>query len=459
MNKKIGKKLFGLICVFIVLVSSWGGFLGQAIAFKTTVVWDRADAQHEISVPEAGDAIKIPEEVDQSGATCESMQNSFTAGTQKKLKEEWIRQGELSEAGWAYLEIDGEKRYLVALTPVFGLPGDYVDIYLTYNGEDKVYPCMIFDAKDTWVDDAYIYDGIAYGHLAGRNSEQCNIIEIITPNAIGDYEGLSAMMATLTGVTQIANGGSWLENPDGPTGLEGPYNYLDGSSGAGNDDSSVGGIIGGWLRDFWDYLAVLFENSVNDEDNVTTLYDIKNLNDKENEAKNTDGNINGAGINVNASETIVGEDFANDEIEAMFNEFLNNRGRTYIMDHSNLNLDNCMSYYDCSSWTIHCLAHSGVARLGDSTAEGLYFNYCTGVAVEDRQPGDLIFLQKTYSGAYAEYNNSRKISHVGIYLGQMTVNGIEGEWIIDTGSQASGRCKNYPISRRMVEWRTFLCIR
>ena len=287
MNKKIGKKLFGLICIFIILVSSWGGFLGQAIAFKTTVVWDRENAQHEISIPEAGDAIKVPEEVDQSGATCESMQNNFTAGTQKKLKEEWIRQGELSEDGWAYLEIDGEKRYLVALTPVFGLPGDYVDIYLTYNGEDKVYPCMIFDAKDTWVDDAYIYDGIAYGHLAGRNSEQCNIIEIITPNAIGDYEGLSAMMATLTGVTQIANGGSWLENPDGPTGLEGPYNYLDGSSGAGNDDSSVGGIIGGWLRDFWDYLAVLFENSVNDEDNVTTLYDIKNLNDNTNSSSSS----------------------------------------------------------------------------------------------------------------------------------------------------------------------------
>lgn len=282
MNKKIGKKLFGLICIFIVLVSSWGGFLGQAVAFKQTPIWNSQGAQSMITVPEAGDAIRIPEEVDQYKATYESYQGSwkFNPGL---VNAEWKKQGSLHDNHWAYIEVDDEKRYIVALAPVFGLPGDYVDIYLTYNGESKIYPCIIGDAKGVYADPTYIYEGIAYGHLING---QCNIIEVCSElsNNSSDWDKISQLLSGLTGVTQIANGGSWIENPDGPTGLEGPYNYLDGSSGggSGDEDSSVGGVIGSFFRNTWDSIAVGFENSVNEEDNVTTLYDIKNLDNSTN---------------------------------------------------------------------------------------------------------------------------------------------------------------------------------
>lgn len=286
MDKKIGKKLFGLICIFIILVSSWGGFLGQVVAFKETTIWNSEGAESLITVPEAGDAIKIPEEVDQYKATYESYQGSwkFNPGL---VNAEWKRQGSLHDNHWAYIEVDGEKRYIVALAPVFGLPGDYVDIYLTYNGESKIYPCIIGDAKGVYADPTYIYDGIAYGHLI---NEQCNIIEVCSElsNSSSDWDQISSLLTGLTGVTQIANGGSWIENPDGPTGLEGPYNYIDGSSGgSSSDDSSVGGILGSFFRNILDHIAVVFENAVNSENNVTTLYDIKNLNDSANNTSNT----------------------------------------------------------------------------------------------------------------------------------------------------------------------------
>lgn len=65
------------------------------------------------------------------------------------------------------------------------------------------------------------------------------------------------------------------------------------------------------------------------------------------------------GINFDdiSSMIIVIED---EKLQAIYNEFLKNIGKPYLMDHSNLSHDTCMEYYDCSSWTIHCLAHAGI---------------------------------------------------------------------------------------------------
>ena len=52
-----------------------------------------------------------------------------------------------------------------------------------------------------------------------------------------------------------------------------------------------------------------------------------------------------------------------EKIQAIYNEFLKNMGKPYLMDHSNLSHDTCMEYYDCSSWTIHCLAHAGIKTI------------------------------------------------------------------------------------------------
>lgn len=86
-----------------------------------------------------------------------------------------------------------------------------------------------------------------------------------------------------------------------------------------------------------------------------------------------------------------------EQIQKIYNEFLNNKGKRYFMDHSNLNYDNCMDYYDCSSWVIHCLAHTGIKQIPNTTASGIYNQYCVPINVNDRQAGDLIFLKDTYN--------------------------------------------------------------
>ncbi len=109
------------------------------------------------------------------------------------------------------------------------------------------------------------------------------------------------------------------------------------------------------------------------------------------------------------------------------------------MDHSNLSYDNCMEYYDCSSWVIHCLAHTGIKVIPNTTASGIYNDYCVPINVNDRQVGDLIFLKDTY-----DTGNPGGISHVGIYMGELSINGEVTEWIIDTGGNPSGvRIRKY----------------
>ena len=59
-----------------------------------------------------------------------------------------------------------------------------------------------------------------------------------------------------------------------------------------------------------------------------------------------------------------------EKLQAIYNEFLKNMGKHYLMDHSNLSHDTCMEYYDCSSWTIHCLAHAGIKVIPNTRSTG-----------------------------------------------------------------------------------------
>jgi len=120
-----------------------------------------------------------------------------------------------------------------------------------------------------------------------------------------------------------------------------------------------------------------------------------------------------------------------ERIKAIYNEFLKNAGARYYLSHDNLNYDNCMDYYDCSSWVLHVWGHLGIKKLGNMNASDLSTYYCEFVAVEDRKPGDLIFLMGTY-------NSANIISHVGIYMGELTINGETAEWVIDTGGNPKG---------------------
>lgn len=128
-----------------------------------------------------------------------------------------------------------------------------------------------------------------------------------------------------------------------------------------------------------------------------------------------------------------------EKIQAIYNEFLKNIGTPYLMDHSNLNYTECMDYYDCSSWVIHCLAHTGIITIPNTGAQGIYNGYCYPVDVSDRKAGDLIFLKDTY-----DTGELGSISHIGIYMGTLTINGETAEWVIDTGSNPSGvRIRKY----------------
>lgn len=122
-----------------------------------------------------------------------------------------------------------------------------------------------------------------------------------------------------------------------------------------------------------------------------------------------------------------------ENLQAIYNEFLKNMGKPYLMDHSNLEYEECMEYYDCSSWTIHCLAHAGIKTIANTGASGLYSGHCNPVEVNDRKPMDLIFLKDTY-----DTGEPGSISHVGIYMGELTVNGETAEWVIDTGGNPEG---------------------
>ncbi len=120
-------------------------------------------------------------------------------------------------------------------------------------------------------------------------------------------------------------------------------------------------------------------------------------------------------------------------LQAIYNEFLKNMGKPYLMDHSNLSHDTCMDTYDCSSFVIHCLAHVGIKTIPNTGASGLYTDYCNPIDVNNRQAGDLIFLKDTY-----DTGTPGGISHVGIYMGTLTINGDTGEWVIDTGGNPEG---------------------
>lgn len=122
-----------------------------------------------------------------------------------------------------------------------------------------------------------------------------------------------------------------------------------------------------------------------------------------------------------------------EQLQAIYDEFLKNVGKRYLMDHSNLKYDECMDYYDCSSWVIHCLAHTGIKVIPNTGAQGIYSQHCNPISESDRQAGDLIFLKDTY-----DTGTPGGISHVGIYMGELTINGDTDEWIIDTGGNPKG---------------------
>lgn len=280
----------------------------KSFGFHTITLYDRAGGVHDdVIVPDAGDVINIPQDMEQSPATYESEDVTWSSGTtQNYINQIWNEQGKTySEDHWAYITVNGEKRYLVAMVPTYGLPGDYVDIYVTNEGTETVYPCIIGDSKDIWVDVGYTWsDGIVYGHDSGG---RCNIIEVMSElsNASSDWSviGGTGLLDRLKGVTKVVNGGNMVDNPEGPIGLEGASSQ---SVSMDSESSTFPGAIGSFFRNIWVAICSLFDNLTLWKWDATVFYTFK---EEEHIIQSTD--YQSGGIYVEGFVQYYQDDYAN----------------------------------------------------------------------------------------------------------------------------------------------------
>jgi cell wall-associated NlpC family hydrolase len=92
-----------------------------------------------------------------------------------------------------------------------------------------------------------------------------------------------------------------------------------------------------------------------------------------------------------------------ERFKALMKEAQKHLGKPYVFGASG------PSSFDCSGFVCYVLNHSGVKKVGRTTAQGLY-NMSTPVAAKDAEPGDLIFFTRTYS-------SGTPVTHIGIFIG------------------------------------------
>ena len=121
-----------------------------------------------------GTEIKVPSTIKQGPYTVtgydywikSGKEMVWAAGTnQRSVSDIWKLQGSKFKNGIAVIKVDGKERYLVAVTPKFGIPGDKIDVKLK---DGTILPCIIADSKGQ---DA----GSEWGHELGN--DQINILE------------------------------------------------------------------------------------------------------------------------------------------------------------------------------------------------------------------------------------------------------------------------------------------
>lgn len=101
----------------------------------------------------AGQTIEIPSSVNQGAYTVTGYDYWIDSGKpmtwasgskQSQVAEIWKKQGSRFKNGIAVINVDGEDRYLIAVTTKFGVSGDCVDVTLS---DGKVIKCIIGDSK------------------------------------------------------------------------------------------------------------------------------------------------------------------------------------------------------------------------------------------------------------------------------------------------------------------------
>ena len=271
MGKYEIKKVFIGIIIFIIVFGMIYSVSAETYNFTDTIT--------------PGGAIEIPKEIEQYSAQVESYLASKGPGkksgtAQYDVRQLWEAQNKpVADNNIAYVEVAGQKRYLVALPTTFGWSGDYVDIVLS---DGETVPCLIGDSKSDSTDDPYFYNGVFYGHTY---SGKCDIVEFIMGTEYGDnYSNAPTdFLGKFNKVDKIANGGSYFLHKDGPVGLDGDYKIItpgssggasssidNGSSGNNSSSDSFSRKLGHLLRRGWIAIATLFDND-NTGDNASSI--------------------------------------------------------------------------------------------------------------------------------------------------------------------------------------------
>lgn len=127
--------------------------------------------------------------------------------------------------------------------------------------------------------------------ICGGTQGHLNIVEVLADVPANDahYHIMTPLCNKLKNVTKIVNGGLFLENRNGPTGLgEGEYVTVNpGGSASGSssvkaydsESKTIAGAVGSLFRDIWSSLCTFFENHVKYRNDVTVLYSFRKYED------------------------------------------------------------------------------------------------------------------------------------------------------------------------------------
>ena len=299
MNNK--RKYISIILIITLLFSYYT--INYKIYANKTVETVKGTFNFEDSI-EPGTERVIPKEIKQYTAMWESYakedvskQPGLKPGTAQYDVRQllWEAQNRpIADSGVAYVKVAGQKRYVVALSTIFGLSGDYIDIVLN-NGE--VIPCIMGDVKSSKTDKPYIFegDGLFYGHTYEEDKEEkCDIVEFILGINIQDNETppvLKGFLDKFDKVKSIKNGGSYFLHPDGPVGLSGDYaeitpgvnqNFSNSSSTTSNnkgeksEEKTFARTFGRFLRSGWIAISTFFDNDRTGRNLSTIMISLSN---------------------------------------------------------------------------------------------------------------------------------------------------------------------------------------
>lgn len=392
--RRVFKKFLLMICVFIILFSFFNGYN------------IKVNAEDGITPISAGTKVTLPpeSEVKQYGcATYEQEDISWDSSTgQYQVNQLWKAGGSLTdENNWAYIKTpDGVNRYLIAVTPFFGNAGDYLDVHIK-NG--KTIPCVMGDAKGNDSGDGvigwYMYKDQPIGHKYDNGT--CCVLEIL----LKDYSKTPSQdyLNSLNPVEWIQNGGSCL-NGGLPVGLNNTYDFGQGgnSSGTDGDDEAetFTGALNMFFRNLWDSTATAFENSVNNRNDTSVLYDIKNL--------------SGSSGSNSSSNTSIGTNPKGKDVAEYAKSWVGKI--SYYLGASDPLVEGGQS--DCSWFVFHCLNDCGIIdQWYKSTTWGSGGVPGTSKvdSIDKAQPGDILF-----------WGEGAGQGHVVIYVGNKKVVGCNG---------------------------------